>query len=127
MQILSHPDAREHHGYDAAVCLATLVNYRKHEVEIGHYLWCEMLPFFSFNVCVCVDGQFSVCVFSCVSSYTVQAGQSFLALWWLLKMVCVCVCVLVCVCVRTSTLLTVFFGSFLPTAVLVQTLSRRMN
>lgn len=31
LEILSHPDAREQHGYDAAVVLALLVNYRKHE------------------------------------------------------------------------------------------------
>ena len=34
LEILSHPDAREQHGYDAAVVLALLVNYRKHEVSV---------------------------------------------------------------------------------------------
>ena len=33
LEVFSHPDARDHHGYDAAVALALLVNYRKHEVK----------------------------------------------------------------------------------------------
>lgn len=36
--ILSHPDSREHHGYDAAVALSLLVNYRKHEVTIVYHV-----------------------------------------------------------------------------------------
>ena len=32
LQVFSQPDARDHHGYDAAVALALFVNYRKHEV-----------------------------------------------------------------------------------------------
>ena len=34
LHVFSQPDARDHHGYDAAVALALLVNYRKHEVWI---------------------------------------------------------------------------------------------
>ena len=30
-QVLSSPEAREHHGYDATVVLTMLVNYRKYE------------------------------------------------------------------------------------------------
>ena len=31
VQVLSSPEAREHHGYDATVVLTMLVNYRKYE------------------------------------------------------------------------------------------------
>ena len=43
LEILSHPDAREQHGYDAAVVLALLVNYRKHEVSVFSRVVCGLL------------------------------------------------------------------------------------
>lgn len=32
-QVLSHPEARELHGYDSMVVLTLLINYRKYEVS----------------------------------------------------------------------------------------------
>ena len=131
-QVLSHPDAREHHGYDAAVCLATLVNYRKHEVEIVHYLWRKMFPLVLVSLCVFVwmVNFLSVCLCGwsifCLCKLICNTGRTKLSCSLVAFKSGVCLCT--CVSVLTSTLLTVFFGSSLPTAVLfILTLSRGMN
>lgn len=63
VQILSHPEARELHGYDAIVVLTLLINYRKYEVRGS----LTQLPCFHGSYVVVVLGIHSyVCVHVCL-------------------------------------------------------------
>lgn len=57
MQVLSVPERRERHGYDAAVVLTLLVNYRKYEVSAQvciHMLGGGVWQVLRLHVCPCV-------------------------------------------------------------------------
>jgi len=95
MQVMSGPEARDHHGYDAAVVLTVLSNYRKYEAANPYVIKLSVLDDeIALNGLACVISS----VLSEYNRYKTWKVEMQNLKVHIIRSVCICACVITNVC-----------------------------